>query len=277
MKLSTLLYLVAAGIGLFTLLCLLALLFQEQLLFQTRPLEADERQRLRAYEVAISRPGAVLRGWYLPAGDPQAPLLIYYGGNGEEIAWNSQPLSALGVSVLLINYRGYGDSEGRPSAELLKQDALAVLDQVTVAHGIPLNRVVLMGRSLGSGVATFVAHQRPVAGVILVTPYDTLSNAARHHYPWLPVTWLLRHRFDSLALAPHISQPLLNLLAGRDREVPAALGERLGDAWGGEETRVRFREADHLDIHRQGGYWKAIDTFLRQVTPWDGATMANPR
>jgi pimeloyl-ACP methyl ester carboxylesterase len=106
-----------------------------------------------------------------------------------------------------MNYRGYGGSDGTPSETALLSDALFVFDYMLATEGIDPAHVVLMGRSLGSGVAVHVAAKRKVGGVILVTPFDSLVNVARAHYPIFPVGLMLKHRFDSAALAPGITTP----------------------------------------------------------------------
>ena len=107
---------------------------------------------------------------------------------------------------------GYGSSQGSPSETALVADALRWYDELAPHY----QTVYLLGRSLGSGVAVQLAAARPVSGVILVTPFDSMVEVGRRHYPFLPVSWMLRHRFDSIAAAPKISAPLLCLVATRD-------------------------------------------------------------
>ena len=145
-----------------------------------------------------------LRGWLLrAAGREPAPLLIYFGGNAEEASWVLSELAHIpGWSALVVNYRGYGQSEGAPSERALFADALALYDQAIKRLDIEPHRVVAMGRSLGTGVATYLASQRPIAAVILVSPYDSLVSIAQRAYPFLPVRLLLKHRFDSRHARP---------------------------------------------------------------------------
>ena len=122
--------------------------------------------------------------------------------------------------------------------------------------------MVLMGRSLGSGVAVYVASQRRVRGVILVTPFDSLLNVARHHYPILPVGLLLRHSFDSIGMAPAIPTPALFLVAARDEVIPPEFAVRLAQAWGGPRHTVHIEGAGHNDIQLEADYWQAVNRFL---------------
>jgi len=147
--------------------------------------------------------GPQVRGRLAPAsrGGP-APLIVYYGGNAEDATGQAFEPWPAEWALALVNYRGYGASEGRPSERALCADALVVLDALARRPDVDAARIVLVGRSLGTGVATQVAGQRPVQGVVLISPYDSMVALARDHYPFLPVRWLLRHRFDSVARAP---------------------------------------------------------------------------
>ncbi len=265
-------YLLLAG-GCVTLA---AYLLQERLIFYPQKgIFAPDLERYTPQEIRLRRQSGrqevSLHGWLL---QPQkkhknpASLLIYYGGNAEEVSLNLRELERLPVDAfLLMNYRGYGLSEGRPGETDLVTDALWVLDTITARLGVVPQQVVLMGRSLGTGVAVQVAAQRTVAGLILVTPFDSLVSVARKHYPFLPVGRLLRHRFDSLSLASRQTQPALMLMAAADNIIPTPCSQRLVDAWGGEVTAVTLPAAGHNDIHLSSPYWAAIDTFLHKIFP----------
>ena len=117
-------------------------------------------------------------------------------------------------------YRGYGGSDGEPDRDAMLADALALYDEVAKRH--PGQPVAVVGRSLGSGVAAWVASRRPVAKLVLVTPFDSLGKVAKVHYPWLPVDLLLRERYDSADWLRGRREPTLVLRASDDRAVPAA-------------------------------------------------------
>ena len=122
-----------------------------------------------------------------------------------------------------------------------------------------------MGRSLGAGVAVDLAFNRPVAGLLLVTPFDRLSSIGSHHYPFLPVRRMLRHRLDSVDLAPEISVPSLVVLAENDNTVPARYGRRLHEALAGPKELVTVSRADHNSLGGHAEYWQAVDRFLATV------------
>jgi pimeloyl-ACP methyl ester carboxylesterase len=241
--------------------------FQERLLFFPQPLTEDPLKAnigAAIEEVGLSTPDRVkLHGWLVnatPAHSP-APILIYFGGNAEEVSWLASTGGRYaGWSLLAFNYRGYGRSEGKPGEAQLFADALTIY--AYAAGRAKGGRVAVMGRSLGSGVAVHLAAQRPVAGVILVSPYDSVESVAQGVYPFLPISLMLKHRFDSLARAPAIEAPLLCLVASADRVIPRPHSERLYAAWSGPKLWREIRPADHDSLAGEPDYWQAIDAFL---------------
>lgn len=247
---------------------------QERMIFFPQPL-ADEmraavhRAQPDAEEISLPAAGGQrLHGWFLRngAGTRGAPALIYFGGNAEEVSHLALEAAELhGISLALFNYRGYGRSTGEPGEQALFADALAIYDHVAALHGVDARRVVVMGRSLGSGVATYLASQRPVAALVLVTPYDSMAAVARTHYPFLLTGPLLRHPFDSASRARTIDAPMLALLAGADTVVPPQRGEALARAWRGPVRSVVLPKAGHNDIALHPAYWPAIREFLGKI------------
>jgi uncharacterized protein len=192
--------------------------------------------------------------------------MLYFGGNAEEVSWMLEVVRAQtpSASWLLMDYRGYGLSDGAPSEKALVADALALYDHASGLPGVDAGRIYAFGRSLGSGVAVALAAQRRLAGLILATPYDSLAAVARRHYWFVPVDWLLRHRFDSIARAPKLRTPLLCLIAGRDDVIPPEHAERLYAAWGGPKKRVVLAAASHNTTDDTPQFWPAIREFLEQ-------------
>lgn len=249
-------------------LVLVLWLLQERMIFFPQPLAPGTSERIRTRVPAAAgititaADGTRLSGWLRRAATAEpAGLVIYFGGNAEEVSW----LADDGAwppdwAVALLNYRGYGESEGRPSERALFADALAIHDRLVADTGCA--RVVAFGRSLGSGVAVHLAAQRTLAGVVLVSPYDSVRAVAAAVYPWVPVAWLLRHPFDSLATAPRIDVPLLALIAGDDRVIPPAHSRHLVAAWGGPARTVEVDGADHNDVAERPEYGAAIGEFL---------------
>lgn len=260
---------VAIGLPLVVYLAQDSLIFHRQPLSDARRTEIKHRFPAATEVIVASADGTKLHGWLAkPQGAERAPLVVYFGGNAEEV---SHMLEAIGdpvrgdtpgVAWLVFNYRGYGASEGSPSQTGLVADALAQYDYASELPNIDAQRIFVFGRSLGSGVAVQLAAQRPVRGVILVSPYDSLAAVAKRYYWYLPVDWMLKHRFDSIALAPHMKQPLLCFIAERDDVIPPEHAERLFVAWAGPKRRVLLGGAAHNTTDSAIGFWQAVRDFL---------------
>lgn len=199
--------------------CLALFVLQRSMIYFPVPTVA-----YRAPQVStLAQPGAMVRVSERPRQGPQA--LVYLGGNAEDV---SASLPLLGDAfpehaLFLLHYRGYGGSTGKPTERDLVADALALFDRVAATHP----RVVVIGRSLGSGVAIQVARRRPVVKLILVTPYDSLQELAARQFPYFPVRWLLRDKYESWRHAPDVTAPTLLIAAQDDEIVPLASSERL--------------------------------------------------
>lgn len=178
---------------------------------------------------ARSADGLALAGWFAPPRAPGTPVVVLFHGNAGNLASRSFKARAFldaGLGVMLAGYRGYGGNPGAPSEEGLFADGRAALDFLA-AQGIEAGDVVLYGESLGSGVAVRMASERRVAAVILEAPYTSLPDVASFHYPFVPVGWLARDRFDSVSRIAAIAAPLLVVHGDRDEVIPIALGQRL--------------------------------------------------
>lgn len=240
--------------------------FQSKLIFFPQNTPDGMEQALKAYEVKVTNQGRNLYGWFVDETvSENAPIIVYYGGNAEEVSGSLEEVRKnIDALLLFINYQGYGNSQGRPSERGLLDDALAVFDRIIVDRGIDPSRVILMGRSLGTGVAVYVAARRQVGALVLVTPFDSLVNVAKGIYPFLPVGKFLRHRFDSVALAPKIKTPMLAVVAERDEIIPTANSLSLVNVWGGPVETLVIKDAAHNDISGFPSYWSGIGRFVNE-------------
>jgi fermentation-respiration switch protein FrsA (DUF1100 family) len=164
--------------------------------------------------------------------------------------------------VLLVNYRGYGRSAGRPGEKALVADGIELYDWAARRADIDAQRIAVHGRSLGTGIAVQVAAARPARCVVLTSPYASLVEVASEVYPWLPVALLMRHRFDSAALAPAMRVPALILVGEADDLVPPHHSDKLAAAWGGPVERVSLAGFGHNDVDVNPRYAAAIHAFL---------------
>lgn len=169
--------------------------------------------------------------------------VIYFGGNAEDVSLNL-PLFAQTFpddAIYLLHYPGYGGSAGHPSEKSIMIAAFTLFDAVHARH----QNVIVIGRSLGTGVAVHLASERPVARLVLVTPFDSLVDVAAAHYPFFPCRWLLLDRYDSWKYAPHVTAPTKIIVASEDEVVPRTSTERL---------RARFKEGlvSYVVVHGAG-------------------------
>lgn len=202
----------------------------------------------------------------VPIGEShRSPLVIVFAGQGGEAS------SYLDLSRRLpemawafVNYRGYGASDGTPSDKALFDDALAVYDHLLSRPDVDGGNVFAMGGSLGTGVATYLASQRPVAGVILFSPYDRIGGGvARDMMPWVPTKWLFRNGFDASSYAPLVRAPALAVIGGEDLVIRPERSRRLLRQWGGGHRLVVIPDGDHFSIYDDDGAWRTIQGFVR--------------
>jgi uncharacterized protein len=215
--------------------------------------------------LTLTRPdGVVLQGWLVKPEQAAVALVIYFGGNGEELSWLVPMADRFGGrAVALVNYRGYGNSTGRPSEAALFGDAVALFDKLKMRGDVDGTDTAVMGRSLGTGVAVHVAAQRPVDRVVLVSPYDSIAAIAAQRFPLALVRAVLSDRYDSASIAAAVRTPLLVVVGGRDDIIPALNSRALFASWGGEKKWVDLPHAGHNDVQEHSQYWEAIADFLR--------------
>lgn len=215
----------------------------------------------QATDFSITHDGVVLRGWAIHPDKPNP--ILYFGGNGERIDGNRGDFAQWfpDRSIYLLAYRGYGASDGEPGEAALFADALSEFDQIQVSH--PNQSISAIGRSLGSGVASYLASRRPVARLALVTPFDSMIKVAQTDFPWLPMRWLIRDQYPSAGYVAKYTHPVLIVRAGNDELIPAADTDRLIQAFPRQPAVINIPDRGHNDISKAAQYGQAISEFLR--------------
>ncbi len=201
--------------------------------------------------------GLRLGGWFLPArGAGPGPAVLVCNGNAGTRALRAPLAAALaraGLSVLLFDYRGYAGNPGHPSEDGLAADARAAQAWLAARPEVDPARIAYFGESLGAAVALRLAVERPAAALVLRSPFISLTDVGRLHYPWLPVKLLLADRYGSAALLARLTVPVLVIAGERDQVVPAALSRRLYDAAAEPKRFVLVPGADHNDTELLDG------------------------
>ncbi len=215
--------------------------------------------------------GLTLHGWLVPAdgtaasdeiADDGRPLMLYFPGNGGHRGYRAREIrqfTALGCHVLYFDYRGYAENAGRPTEADLAEDARGTWRFATEELGVPPGRIVIWGESLGGGVATRLSSElcsdgTLPRGLILRGTFTSLVDAAAHHYPWLPVRWLLVDRFPSIERIGQVTCPLLIIHGRLDTIVPYEQGRALFEAAPAQSRSgvprmfVELPHAGHNDI-----------------------------
>ena len=229
-------------------------LWQRSMLYFAQP-----RKMENAPLMILQRPDARIR--VTVQEHEGADAIVYFGGNAEDVS-TTLPEFEMHFpdrALYMMHYRGYGGSEGKPTEEAILGDAFALYDEVAKKH----SRIVLVGRSLGTGVAVRIAAARPVSRMVLITPYDSIQYVAGRAFPYVPVKWLLKDKWESWRYAPEVSAPTLILMAGSDEVIPAESTERLYAAFPkGIATMKIVADARHNSIHHAQSYQYEFGQFL---------------
>ncbi len=209
--------------------------------------------------------GPQLNAWFLPA-KAEGLTLLFCHGNGGNISHRlekARRLIGLGLNIFLFDYAGYGQSEGRPSEQATYRDAEAAYAHLVETRGIPPEKIVLYGESLGAAVAVELALRRPCRALILESPFTSTVAMGEHLLPWLPVRFMVRTRYDNLAKIPRVKVPLLILHSPDDDIVPYAMGRALYEAARSEKKFIELK-GGHNDGTEAAGpiYTEAIRKFV---------------
>ncbi|HEY0131977.1 MAG TPA: alpha/beta hydrolase [Allosphingosinicella sp.] len=252
---------------LYVALLLLVFAFQGRLLFPAGAVGAAPPLPPGAERLALdTSDGHRLHGVHIrPAAAPSGTLILGFGGN----AWNAETAAAYlhglfpEADVVAFHYRGYRPSTGSPSAR-------ALLDDAPLVHDLAIGRVrpartVVIGLSVGSGVAAGLASQRSLDGLVLVTPFDSMSRVAARQYPWLPVRWLFRHEFRAADWLRDSRVPTAIIAAERDTLIPPARTDGLRRSVGNLVYDRTIPGAGHNDIYDRPEFRAAIREALRRV------------
>lgn len=214
--------------------------------------------------------GVRLHGWYLPATRARGTLLFFHGnaGNISHRLDSLRIFHELGLNVLLFDYRGYGESEGRPDEVGTYRDAEAAWDYLVTQRGESPRRIVLFGRSLGASLAAWLAAQREPAVLVLESAFVSVPELAADLYPWLPARWLARLHYTTRDYLAQVRCPVLVAHSPRDEIIPYRHGQELYRA-APEPKQFLALEGDHNSGFLQTGehYRETLEFFLDRHLP----------
>ena len=264
----------AAALAFWTILIMI---FEDRFIFFPSPYPHGPYEELPARvggrdEFFTTEDGVRLHAWYAPA-EPDRMTVVMSHGNAGNVSHRIELmrlLKSIGLSVFAFDYRGYGRSEGNPSEDGVYRDARAAYDHVR-SLGIPADRILLWGSSLGGAVAVDLATHRPSAGLILEATFTSAYDVAAAVYPYLPVRWVMKTSFDSESKIRTVNVPSLHLHGEHDEIIPPMLGRKLFEAAPEPKEFYLIPGAGHNDTFWVGGkdYLDRIRTFTDSLISRD--------
>jgi len=188
-------------------------------------------------------------------------VILYFGGNAENVAYAALEFKHHFPDhrTYLMKYRGYAGAQGSPSEQALFADALALFDHLRLNSEV---KISVIGRSLGSGVATYLATQRPIDKLVLITPFDSIRHVAQNMLPIFPVNWLLKDHYDSKSRAHEIVSPTLVITANNDQVIPRIHTESLIQSIPPIHLTTTYFNAGHNDLDLIPEYFSSIKSFF---------------
>ncbi|MFZ5829083.1 MAG: alpha/beta hydrolase [Planctomycetota bacterium] len=256
------------------IILLLLMWFEESLVFVPSPYPVGDWRPVgldvEDAEFAAAD-GTRLHGWYVRHPQPRAIVLFCHGnaGNVTHRAWMLSDLHRVAqVSALVFDYRGYGKSEGQPTEAGVIADARAARAWLAEREGIPEGEIVLMGESLGGSVAVELAATDGARALVLENTFTSVPDVAAHHYPVLPVRWLMRTRLSALSKIGRYRGPLLQVHGTADTIVPYSMGQKLFEAANEPKEFISLPGADHND-GLPNEYYVRLGEFLAALGSGD--------
>jgi len=260
-------------VGIYLAYCGLLFVFQRQMLFPrymamtlaNLPEKFPEIER-----IWLQLPGMRIESWFLPTHPqgPPAPAVILTHGNAETIDFLPEEFhhfTARGVSLMMVEFPGYGRSEGAPSQQAITETMQKAYDVLAVRPDVDANRIILMGRSIGAGATCQLAERRPSRAMILISPFTGVRSFAPRY---LVPPFLVKDPFDNLAVVRSYRQPLLIFHGTRDDIIPFRHGQALAAA--AADGRLVSFESGHNDLPTGTRFWQAIDAFFREIDLFPG-------
>ena len=237
----------------------LVLYFQQRTIiyYPTAQVKSNEAQT-----IWLEHENQRLKVWHVEGVGDRA--LIYFGGNAEDVSINLVQFKSWfpDYSLYLLNYRGYGGSSGSPSEAALYSDSIALYELVRKRH----DNISVLGRSLGTGVAVYLASEKEVNGLILVTPYSSMAELGAHYYPLIPVKTLIKDRFESSKRAAAIEVPTLCLIAEYDEVIPRTISDKLVSSFAPENVQsIVITKTSHNSIDTNPEYGNQLRTFMDRL------------
>ncbi len=261
-------------VTLYIFICLILRFGQTKLIFQPDDLikSTPEKYSLDYQDVWIAIDQEKIHGWWIPQTKKTAPVLLYFHGNGSnngDLPGIAAMFHKLGLSVLLIDYRGYGKSSpGFPNETRVYEDADAAWEYLTKKRQIKPQNIFVYGHSLGGAIAINLAIKHPqMAGLITEGTFTSMKEIAGFNQAFrlFPLDWIVTQRFDSITKIKSLQTPLLIFHGEDDRTIPAYMAQKLFNASPEPKELVIIPQAGHMNVHQLGGqqYFQTLQRFIQ--------------
>lgn len=262
--------LVSGAVAYFALVVMVYVIQGRLIYFPDRNVHVTPQARGLAFETVRlhTADDVELDAWFVPAELPRGVLLFCHGNAGN-ISHRLESLAVfhdLGLSTLIFDYRGYGRSSGAPSEQGTYLDAAAAWHYLVKDRGVAPEQIILFGRSLGAAVAIWLATQHKPAALIVESGFTSVPELAAQLYPWLPMRWLARFRYNNLDRIARLDVPVLVVHSRDDEIIPYVHGRRLFDAARGQKQLLELRGGHNDGFYVSGAeYFNGLDRFLSEV------------
>lgn len=259
------LFLLLAG---YLVILILFYFFQRGLIyFPTKYTNSPEKSDVPEMEVVELKPEEELtiNAWYCPPKNSHLPTLVHFHGNAGNIGDRGfivRPFIDEGFGVLLTTYRGYSGNPGKPSERGLYQDGRAAMEFLKQKQ-VSEKQIVLYGDSIGGAVALQLATEFSIGAVILQAPFTSLGQAGQFHYPFFPVKWLIRDKYDNLKKAKNVHAPTLIIHGTEDDIIPTSFGKQLYEALPEPKELILIPGCSHNDLYEPEMLIRFIKTTLK--------------
>ncbi len=221
--------------------------------------------RVKEITIPIEGKGS-LHGWLIQKDLENLPIIFYFGGNAEEVSLNMEDfIQNIDANVVMVNYRGFGQSNGSPEETVLKSDSLAIYDALVEKYNINPGSAVAWGRSIGSSMACFLALERGLARLILTCLFDSIESVAANYYPGWLVGMVLKDKHRTIDFSSRITAKTLVLAAREDEVIPPKNTMDLYESLTGPKELVYIEGAGHNTISGFTAYHGAVNQFLART------------
>jgi len=248
------------------LICAALYFFQEKFIFFPPQAQENAYHLVKKNEIVFTSIDEKTAGWNINNNAGANKTVIYFGGNAEDVIYFNEEAKQYKVKQsIAFNHPGYGKSTGTPSQKSLYKNALDSYDWALKEYNLQPQNIIVVGRSLGSSVATYLAVNRKIAGLILITPFDSIKNIAKKHYKYFPVSILIKHPFPTAYYISQVSVPVLMLAAEKDEIISEDNLKNLMKHVKNNANLIVYKNVSHNTIQNHINYYVEINLFINSL------------